>query len=190
MSAKGHENFSAVIASRYHPTGEQVMPHIACGADAEARLAERAEVAAKWAGVTPENLLVGVQQMSHNDGGVIAKRYAIPIAVAGEADEEGNVTFAQQPLAWIAERNMEGLGDEIKVAQMPDFKTGAMVDHFVVGEQAMQQIVGATHQRVFGDQAVEDLTVSAKALGPVTGDNVVNIGLRVQADVLNFVASA
>ena len=85
MSAKGHENFSAVIASRYHPTGEQVMPHIACGADAEARLAERAEVAAKWAGVTPENLLVGVQQMSHNDGGVIAKRYAIPIAVAGEA---------------------------------------------------------------------------------------------------------
>ncbi len=193
VTADGHEMFSAVIASRYHPTGEQVMPHIACGADADTRLTERAAVAAKWAGVKPEDLLVGVQEMKNSDGqGNISKRYAIPVATAaGEPNAEtGEVVFAQQPLAWIAERNMASIGEHMKIAQMPDVQTGALVDHFIVGEQAMQELIGATHSAVFGDQAVTDLVVSAKALGPVTGDEIVNIGLRVDADVLNFVANA
>lgn len=190
VDADGHQMFSAVIASRYHPVGEQVMPHISCGADNEVRLAERAAVAQKWAGVKPDNLLVGVQKMQSNEEGAICSRYAIPLAVAtGAPAEDGEVTFAQQPLAWIAERNMAAFGDKMKVAQMPDFKTGAMIDHFVVGEEVMQDLVGATHSAVWGDQAVQDLVVSAEALGPVTGDSTVNIGLRVDADVLNFVAN-
>ena len=48
----------------------------------------------------------------------------------------------------------------------------------------MTNITGATHQAVWGSRETNDITVSAKALGPVTGDRVVTIGLRVDADVL------
>ena len=51
MTTDGHTLYSAVIADRYHPVGEQVMPHIANSAVGE--LDNKAEIAAKWAGVSP-----------------------------------------------------------------------------------------------------------------------------------------
>lgn len=196
VDADGHSMFSAVIADRYHPVGEQVMPHMNVGANAEEYLQERAAVAAKWAGIKPDDILTGVREISTKIGGKMQKEYAIPIAipvsseaVEGEDGEQAPVAFKQQPLAWIAERNRAQFGDQMKVAQMADPVTGASVDHITLGEQAMQELVGATHATVFGNQAIDDLIVSAKALGAVTGPKYVNIGLRVDADVLNFMAN-
>ena len=140
--------------------------------------------------------MTGVREITTKIGGKSQKEYAIPIAipaVGGKAGEEGDeqstVAFKQQPLAWIAERNRAQFGEQMKVSQMSDPTTGAPVDHIMLGEEAMAELVGATHSTVFGNQAIDDLVISAKALGPISGDDFVNIGLRVDADVLNFMSA-
>lgn len=194
IDADGHSMFSAVIADRYHPVGEQVMPHLNVGEDAEKHLQERADIAAKWAGIKPDDILTGVREINTPIGGKMEKEYAIPIAIpvtreAGEDEEQTPVAFKQQPLAWIAERNRAQFGEQMKVAQMFDPITKAPVDHILLGEEAMNELVGATHSTVFGSQGIDDLIVSAKALGEITGPKYVNIGLRVDADILNFMAN-
>ena len=137
------------------------------------------------AGVTPDHLLVGVQQMvSKNAQGVSQTNFAVPLMTpVGEPSDDGTQTLQQQPLAWCIEKNRATLGDRVSIVTMPT-PAGPPMDHFMLDEETMTNITGATHQAVWGSRETNDITVSAKALGPVTGDRVVTIGLRVDADVL------
>ena len=133
--------------------------------------------------------MIGVQKMQGTQGpqGELTTRYAIPIATSVPGAEEGApVSFKPQPLAWIAERNMPSLGAEATITSMPDTFTGAQVDHIILGEKAMNHLVGATHAAVFGSQVPDKLVVAAQALGNVTGDGFVNLGIRIDADILSF----
>ena len=133
------------------------------------------------------DLLVGVKQMiSKNAAGESQTTFAVPLMIpTGAPSEDGTVTMKQQPLAWCIERNSEALGDRVSIAALPTDQ-GAVTDHFLIGSKDMEGIVGATHQAVWGNRETNDITISAKALGKVTGDRVVTVGLGVDADVLSL----
>jgi hypothetical protein len=177
--------FSGIMANRFHPIGDTSAPLVGVKVDPEAK-AQRVAVAQKWAGVQAKDLLRGVQQMTSAKVGTDSNpvtQFAVPIAIpVGEGEDQ---TMVQQPLAWCIERNMAQLGDQVTMGAMPS-SNGQMVDHFFIGQEAMESIVGATTQNVFGAQSLEDVTISAKALEPYTGSDCVTIGLRVDADLLNF----
>jgi hypothetical protein len=139
------------------------------------------------AGVKQDDLLVGVQQMVSKDAqGNTATKFAVPLMIpAGAPAEDGVVAMKQQPLAWCIERNSAALGDRVQIAALP-MEEGPVADHFLIGSQAMEEIVGATHQAVWGNRSANDITISAKPLGNVTGEKTVTVGLRVDADVLSL----
>lgn len=183
VGAKGEEQaFSGLLSSRFHPSGASFAPLVGLKIGAEAR-ADRVAIAQKWAGVRPSDLLAGVQQMTSakTADGKSQTQFAVPIAIP-----DGNGGVKQQPLAWAIERNVGNPGLDFNVGALPNAE-GQMVDHFMIGQEAMESIVGATTTNVFGAQALDDITISAKALGPApAGDQVVTVGLRVNADMLNF----
>jgi hypothetical protein len=174
--------FSGIMANRFHPTADTCCPMVGVEVNDQAR-ADRVAIAQKWAGVKPQDLLTGVQQMTSARvaGQEPETTFAVPVAY--QAGEEGNMV--QQPLAWCIERNMANLGDQVKMATMPT-SSGVPVDHFLIGKEAMESIVGATTQNVFGAQTLEDITISAQPLGSYSGEAAVTVGLRVDAEELTF----
>lgn len=175
--------FSGIMANRFHPTADTCCPMVGVEVNGEAARAERVAIAQKWAGVKPQDLLTGVQQMTSARVAGQEPEITFAVPVAYQAGEEGNMV--QQPLAWCIERNMANLGDQVKMATMPT-SSGVPVDHFLIGKEAMESIVGATTQNVFGAQTLEDITISAQPLGPYSGKDTVTIGLRVNVDELTF----
>ena len=185
------EHFSAVLSSRYHPVGDFKIARKSVETD-QADLAARVEIAQKWAGVKPDDLLVGVKKMvSVGSDGKDNVSYAVPLVVAkGEVETdpvtgEKSVEYVQQPLAWCMERNAGGLQGQMTISAMPD-AGGNSVDHMICGEKTMQEVIGATHQAVWGARDLNDVVISAKSLGVVTGDKTITVGLRVDADVLSL----
>ena len=185
------EHFSAVISSRFHPVGDFKVARKSAETDQE-DLAARVEIAQKWAGVKPDDLLVGVKKMvSKDSSGQEVVSYAVPLVVArGDVETdpvtgEKSVEYVQQPLAWCMERNAAGLEGQMTISSMPDMG-GNSVDHMICGEKTMQEVIGATHQAVWGAQDLNDVTISAKSLGAVTGDKTITVGIRVDADVLSL----
>lgn len=176
------QSFSGIMANRFHPIGDSTAPLVGVQLGAEAKQ-ERVAIAQKWAGVQAKDLLKGVQQMTSAKVGdeVPETRFAVPIALTAEDGE----TVQQQPLAWCVERNLNALQDQVTMAALPD-ALGRPVDHFIIGKQAMESIVGATTENVFGAQTLKDVTISAQPLEPYTGNDAITIGLRVNADLLNF----
>lgn len=189
LGARGGEPafYSAVLSNRYHPTGDFEVPITAARNDNES-LEARVQIAQKWAGVKPDQLMTGVSQMvQKNEDGESVVTYAVPLVTAhGEPDEFGNQPMTQQPLAWCIERNRDALKDHISIHQLPTGARGIVADQFLVPKDIMENIISATHATVWGNHEADDITVSAEALGPVTGERTVTVGLRVEADVLSL----
>ena len=144
------ETFSAVISSRYHPVGDFVVSRKGEAIDEE-KLATRVEIAQKWAGVSPDQLLTGVQRMVTKKAEGDHVKFAVPVVVPkGEPTEdpetgEKSVDYGAHPLAWVAEKNMAALGDQITSASMPD-SINQPVQHLIMGEKTLQDIITATHE--------------------------------------------
>lgn len=175
--------FSGILSSQFHPSGTTEVPLAGVKVGEEAR-ATRAAIAAKWVGIRQEDLMTGVQQMqgAKVDGKMPQPQFAIPIAtICAETGEA-----KQQPLAWAVERNQQVMADQVTMGQMPMGPDNTPTDCFFVGAKAMEAIVGATTENVFGAQKVGDLVISAHALGDNDGGHV-TLGLRCNADVLSFV---
>mgnify|MGYP001282700515 CR=1 FL=1 len=178
-----HQVFSGIMANRFHPVGSSTAPLVGVKVGAEMR-SERELIAQKWAGVQMNDLLRGVQQLSAAKIGDEEKpqtQFAVPIAIP-TADGE---TMCQQPLGWCIERNLKHFGEQVKMAAMPT-SNGRMVDHFIIGQPAMENILEATSQNVFGAQSLDDVVISAQPLESYSGSDVITVGLKVNADLLNF----
>ena len=141
-NASDPEHFSAVISSRFHPVGDFVVARKSTEKDQDT-LASRIEIAQKWNGVTPDQLLTGVQQMVQKKAdGEEQINFAIPVVVPtgspvkDEATGEMTIAYKPHPMAWVAERNQNAIGDQMTRTILPDV-AGQAVDHYIVSAPAM-----------------------------------------------------